>query len=227
MTEKAEIATRQAKDPTPIAMGEMGLSLTSLEDAYRFAQYVVKARLCPKDDTPETVLMKLQGGRELGLPPMRAMSALFVVNGRLAMEGWAVLALCRASGKFSKLRPFNDGEGDARAGCVEFIRSDTGETDVVRFTLADAKRAGLMSKDTYKSYPDDMLIWKAVGRFGKRYAADVMMGIEVNEIAKDHRPIVVLDTNAEPRMELPPADETPDPVFDVDPQMKEESDVNA
>jgi hypothetical protein len=211
MTEPKEIATRQGPPPKAIAMGDGGLALTTLEEAYRFAQYVVKSRLCPKDDTPETVLMKLQGGRELGLPPMRAMAALYVVNGRLAMEGWAMLALCRASGKFAKLRPFNEGEGDSRSGCIEFVRADTGESETVRFTTADAKRAGLMSKDTYKSYPDDMLIWKAVGRFGKRYASDVIMGIDVAETAPDNRPMVVAASET-PR-ELPPADETEDPIF--------------
>ena len=212
MTEqKQEIAKRPEAPPKSIAMGSGGLALTSLEDAHRFAKYVVASGLAPKGDTPEAVLVKFQVGAELGLPPMRSMSVIAVVNGRPQLMGEAVLALCRASGKFSEIRVGHEGDGDARAAFVRFVRSDTGETGEVRFSIADAKRAGLMAKDTYKGYPDDMTLWKAVGRFGKRYASDVCMGIDVSETARDHSPVIV---QAEALRELPPADETPDPIFD-------------
>jgi hypothetical protein len=61
-----------------------------------------------------------------------------------------------------------------------------------------------MSKDTYKGYPDDMTLWKAVGRFGKRYASDVVMGIEVLEVAPDNRSTVPLQQAR--REQLPPPD---------------------
>lgn len=211
MTEKQEIAKRPERPPAQIAMGSSGLALTTLDDAFRFAKYVVASRLAPSGDTPEAVLIKLQAGAELGFPPMRALSALVVVNGRLSIMGEAALALCRASGKFKQLAVSCTGEGDFRAGTVTFIRADTGETDTVKFSVTDAKRAGLLTKDTYKSYLDDMLIWKAVSRFAKRYASDVLMGIDAAEVAPDNRPMIVKPSAVR---ELPPADETPDPIFD-------------
>jgi hypothetical protein len=214
MTEQKEIATRPAQaKAAAIAMDATGLQLKTLDDAYRFAQYVVASKLAPQGDTAESVLIKLQAGAELGLPPMRSLSCLVVVNGKLSMEGVAVLALCRASGKFSKLKTGADGEGDSLSGFVDFARKDTGETDIVRFSMADAKRSKLDTKETYRSYPKDMLMWKAVSRFGKQYAADIIMGIDVSEVAPDNRPITVAP---ETRPALPPADDTPDPIFDAE-----------
>jgi len=211
MTE--EIAKRPEKEPKAIAMGAAGLALTSLDDAYRFAKFVVASRLAPQGDTAEAVLIKLQAGAELGFPPMRALSALVVVNGRLSIMGEAALALCRASGKFRSIVVSCVGAGEDRAGSVTFVRADTGETDTVLFPAADAKKAGLLTKDTYKSYLDDMLIWKAVSRFAKRYASDVLMGLDAAEVVPDYRPTV---TPTQERQALPPADENEDPIFDTE-----------
>lgn len=209
-----ELTTRPAPPQAgKIAMGAAGMELRTLDDAYRFAQAVVASKLAPQGDSAETVLIKLQAGAELGLPPMRSLSCLVVVNGRLSMEGVAVLALCRASGKFSKLRTGTEGDGAGLTGVVDFVRTDTGEADIVRFSMADAKLAKLDTKETYRSYPKDMLMWKAVSRFGKQYAADVIMGIDVAEVAPDNRPIVQPPDAG--RLELP-ADTTPDPVFGAD-----------
>lgn len=212
MSDTNQLQTRPAPpERGKITMGAGGMELKTLDDAFRFAQAVVASRLAPQGDTAETVLIKLQAGAELGLPPMRALSCLVVVNGRLSMEGVAVLALCRASGKFSTLKVGWQGQGDAMEGFVEFVRGDTGEADRVVFTMADAKRAHLDGKETYKSYPGDMLMWKAVGRFGKRYAADVIMGIDVEEVARDHRPVHVDTVVTAPPQLAPPAEL--DPIF--------------
>jgi hypothetical protein len=150
---------------------------------------------------------------------MRSLSALVVVNGRLSIMGEAALALCRASGKFRHISVDCVGTGDAMAGTVAFVRADTGESDTVSFSVADAKRAGLLTKDTYKLYLGDMLIWKAVSRFAKRYASDVLMGLDAAEVMPDNRPVIV--QHEQPA--LPPADESDDPIFDE----QEESDVHA
>jgi hypothetical protein len=217
----SEIARRPETVAKPIAMGVQGLALRTLDDAFRFAKYVVASRLAPEGDTPESVLIKLQAGAELGFPPMRALSALVVVNGRLSIMGEAALALCRASGKFKEIRVGVTGDGDARHGFASFIRMDTGETDTVTFSVADAKAAKLWMKKTpsgkdtpWVGYQDDMLIWKAVSRFAKRYASDVLMGLDAAEVVPDHRPMVATSTDT-PR-ELPPADDTDDPIFDVE-----------
>lgn len=192
-----------------VQMGDRGVKLANLEDAYRFAQAVVQSGLAPKGDTPQTVLVKLQAGMELGMPPMRALSSLVVVHGRLSMMGEAALAKIRGSGVCTQLDVVADGEGEDRAGVVRFKRRDMpGKATEVRFSVSEAKRAGLLAGDNWKKYLDDMLIWRAVSRAAKRYFSDVLMGFDVAEVVREY---------AAPggSMELPAPSTEPDPLLNA------------
>jgi hypothetical protein len=207
MTENAPITKAAA-----LQMTERGVSLKTFEDAFRFSTAVVKSGLAPKGDTPEAVLVKLQAGAELGLTPMRSLSGIVVVNGKPTLEGHLALGLIRASGICAYFKIEYDGEGDTRRCTVSFKRRDTGEGGAVSFSMSDAKKAGLVSKDTYKNYADDMICWKAVSRASKRYFSDVTNGLDVAEHVADY---VRSAQDAAPpeRTALPPAE--PDPAFDA------------
>jgi len=211
------------KPPAPpepkalVLIGETGVQLRNLEEAMRFCKYVVASGVAPQGDNEATVFVKLQAGAELGFPPMRALAALVVVNGRLSMMGEALLAKIRAS-RVATVHVYNEGADDARCGVFEFQRRDTGEAGKVTFSVADAKRAGLWNKksnsgkDTPWSggFGDDMLIWRAVSRGSKRYFSDITMGFESAEVARDLPPTEVVASTPE-RPTLPPA--TPDPLL--------------
>ena len=211
------IAPRPAGADVPI--GEQGVQLRTLEDAVRFAKWAVASKLVPEGDTESAVFIKLQAGAELGFPPMRALAALCVVNGRLSLMGEALLAKIRQS-KVAQVYVFNDGEGDARRGVFRFERLDTGEKGEVAFSVADAKKAGLWNKKTktggdtpWVTFPDDMLIWKAVARGARRYFSDITLGLGVAEDVRDlpAHTIEVLPQPEAPRLQAPPA--TPDPLL--------------
>jgi len=106
----------------------------------------------------------------------------------------------------------NHGEGDERCGFVEFKRKDMATIERVMFTWAEAKRAGLAGKDTYKSWGDDMLVWRAVGRFSKRYASDVLRGFALTETLG--QPIRVQARQPE-RRALTQGPGIADPIFDA------------
>ena len=180
-------AAKPAAPKPALNMGAQGIQLTNIAEALRFAEAIVQSGLAPKNDTAQMVLIKLQAGLELGFTPMRAMAALCVVNGRLSIMGVGLLAKIRAA-KIARVQTFNEGEGQARAGVFEFERFDTGEKGRVTFTMADAKKAGLLDKSGtpwVSGYADDMLIWRAVSRGANRYFSDITMGLEVVESARD------------------------------------------
>jgi len=205
----------QIVKPATLQMTERGVSLKTFEEAFRFSTAVVKSGLAPKGDTAEAVLVKLQTGAELGLTPMRALSGIVVVNGKPTLEGHLALGLIRASGVCAYFKMEHSGEGDTRSCTVSFKRRDTGEEGSVSFSMADARRAGLAGKDTYKSYADDMLGWKAVSRAAKRYFSDVTNGLDVaDHVADDTRAAQTTDAPVE-RAALPPPPAEPDPVFDA------------
>lgn len=224
MSEQRETAIATTERKPEIAMTPAGLALTKLDEALRFARYVKAAGIAPADDTPETILVKIQAGAEVGLTPLQAYNAFDVVKGRLGMRYQAILAKCRASGVFRRLKPYTRGTGETMEGVVEFERADTGESDTVTYTVADAKLAGSWGKRTrsgeptpWVTHPGDMLLSKAVQRFNKRYASDVTMGFPVAETlddAQDERPAPrVVETTALPA----PTESDPllDPVEDA------------
>ncbi|HXG58145.1 MAG TPA: hypothetical protein VNL91_03910, partial [Thermoanaerobaculia bacterium] len=187
-------------------MAERGVRLTTLEEAFRFAQAVIKSGLAPKGiTTPEQALIAIQAGAELGFSPMRALASVTVINGRAGLWGEAALAKIHQSGVCSRPPVVAiEGEGDERRGVVRFQRHDMPERVEVSFSIAEAKRAGLWGKGgAWSQYPDDMLGWRAVARMCKRYFGDVLLGLTVVEELRDY-PV-------EPRAVAPPPE--PDPLL--------------
>lgn len=174
---------------TPIEFNDHGIQLRTFEDAYRFATAVAKSKLAPKGlETAEQILIALQAGLELGFSPMRALSAVAVVNGRPSLMGEAALAKIRQSG-VCKLGPTitTRGEGDKLTGVVRFQRDGMSEPLEVTFSVADAKRAGLWGKSgPWTQYPTTMLEWRAVARTAKLYFSDILLGLVIAEEAQDY-----------------------------------------
>jgi hypothetical protein len=203
-----------SKQAAAMEMTRSGIQIKTFEDAFRFSVAVVKSGLAPKGDTAEAVVVKLQTGAELGLTPMRSLAGIVVVNGKPTLEGHLALGLIRASGVCAFFRMDYDGKDETRSCTVSFRRRDTGEEGSVSFSMADARKAGLAGKDTYKSYPDDMIGWKAVSRAAKRYFSDVTNGLDVAEHVADYVSAAANHNAPTERAALPPPAE-PDPAFDA------------
>jgi hypothetical protein len=187
----AEPETTALATPAPvrqaIEMGSRGLALASLDDAWRFAQLVAKSNMAPKDfiGKPESILIAIQMGAELGLPPMAALQNIAVINGRPSVWGDCALALVQAHPQYEWHSEKFEGEGESRVAIFQIKRKGH-EVHEVRFSWADAKKANLAAKDTYKSYPDRMIQMRARG-FGMRDKfADALRGMITSEEAVDY-----------------------------------------
>ena len=174
-----------------VAYGPQGLEIKSLDDAFRFAQYVCASGFAPKGmDRPESVLIACQMGAEIGLTPMASLQNLAVINGRPSIYGDAALALVRASGLLESYAQRWDGEGDKRAAVVTVKRRGEGEQEHT-FSVADAKRAQLWGKaGPWSQYPDRMLLFRARGFALRDTFGDVLKGLRTAEEAADTPPAV-------------------------------------
>ena len=95
----AVVTQTQAPAKAPITFGDSGVKLASIEDAFRFSVAVVKSGLAPKGfQSAEAVMIAIQHGAEIGLPPMASLQSIAVINGRPGIFGDAALALVRGSG---------------------------------------------------------------------------------------------------------------------------------
>ena len=223
MSEENLPAVQEQTPKVPVAMTEEGVALTSLEDAWRFAQGVIQGRMAPKGVThPGAVVALIQAGRELGLPPMQALSNLTFINGRLGIMGDAARALIHQKKlAYEGLRVTYEGTPyeDDFAAIVTSRR--VGEVTPVstRFSVADAKKAHLWDKSgPWSEYPKRMLMYRALGFHVRDQYPDVMMGATLTEELRDHP-----DRNVKGRPErdvTPPAG--PDPLLAEEPVIEPE-----
>lgn len=204
-------AVAPARAAAPVAFGARGVQLSSLEDAYRFAKYVSASGLAPKSfRTPEQVLVAVQWGAEVGFSPMQALNSIPVINGRPSIMVEPALALALSSGLLVQRADRFEGEGLLRTAIVGLVRKG-GMAIERRFSVEDAKRAGLESKDVWRAYPDRMLLARALGYALKDLFPDVLRGMAVAETLDEFAPVdTEPERNITPRR---PAELGPDPLL--------------
>src|SRR5688572_14736536 len=89
-----------AEARAPIAMADRGVQLSNFDELARFCVAIAKSRLAPKGfETPESIMIAVQMGMEVGLGPLSALTNICVINGKPALYGDAALAIVRASGQ--------------------------------------------------------------------------------------------------------------------------------
>ena len=190
---KSETVDVAAVKPTalakaPIAFGGQGVQLASLDEAYRFANAVVASGFAPRGmEKPESVLIAIQLGMELGMTPMSALQNTAVINGRPAIYGDAALALVRASGQLVSYSETEIGEaGKDSQGWTVTVKRDGFDAASETFTVADAKSAKLWGKSgPWTDYPRRMLKFRARGFILRDQFGDILKGLRTVEEARD------------------------------------------
>jgi hypothetical protein len=186
---------------TQLEKHAFSLTPSSLSEAMEFSNIIAESDLVPKDykGKPGNVLVAVQMGLELGLPPLQAIQGIAVINGRPSLWGDALLALVRASPHFESIE---EEQGETEAICRVKRRGEPSRTVV--FTVEDAKRAGLWQTEAkvkrrgkeggwYETdndspwfrYPRRMLQMRARGFALRDMFADVLKGISMAEEAQD------------------------------------------
>ena len=176
-------ATGDSK-PVAINMGDSGIKLQSFEEAFRFAKYVAISGLAPKGmDKPETILVCLQSGLELGFSPMQALQNVTVINGKSAIYGDAGLALIRGKGLLEDMTEKWTGTIKDGTRCCEITMKRKGQTPIVRsFSIEDARRGGLWGKPgPWSQYPERMLRYRALAFTMRDLFSDVLKGVSIAE----------------------------------------------
>jgi hypothetical protein len=178
-----EISTQRA---------QAGIALQTFDDAFRFAQMVSKSEFAPKDfrGKPESCLLAVQHGSEIGLSPMQSLQSIAVINGRPSIWGDAALAVVTASPMCEYVtEELEEGkEGETLVAICTAKRRGYPKPTVVRFSVADAKKAGLWGKaGPWSQYPKRMLQLRARGFALRDAFPDVLKGLVTAEEAQDYQ----------------------------------------
>lgn len=197
-------------EPRPsLSAGARPLAIvpTSMDEAYRLAKAICLAGMAPKGlDKPESCMVAILHGLEVGLTPMAALQRIAVVNGRPTIWGDGAIGLVRASGLCEYVRERLEGQGDSLRAVCEAKRKGEPEPIIRTFSIADAKRAGLWDKaGPWKQYPTRMLAMRARAFALRDGFADVLGGLYLKEEMDDAGPIAEAAALApQPARRLPP-----------------------
>lgn len=158
----------------------------TLQEAMEFAKIISDTDFVPKDyrNKPGNILVAVQMGAEVGLPPMQALQGIAVINGRPSIWGDAMWALV----KNSTLCEWTDETFDDASMTATCMVKRRGSPVVVRtFSKSDAEKAQLWGKDTYKQYPRRMLQMRARAYACRDALPEVLKGLSSREEAADIR----------------------------------------
>lgn len=162
------------------------LTPKDLDEAMKFSEMIASSDICPKDfkGKPGNVLVAVQMGLELGLPPIQAIQNIAVINGRPSVWGDATPALAKAHPKFEHLHEEFD-EASYTAIC-RIKRKGEGE-QTRTFSKADAQTAGLWGKQgPWTNYPKRMCQMRARAFAIRDVFPDALKGIQVAEEVMDY-----------------------------------------
>lgn len=161
--------------------GTFALIPKGFEDAERIATKLSQSQMLPEHfrGKPENVFWALAYGLEVGLTPIQALQAIYVVHGRPGMYAAAKVALIRGSGVCEFFRCV---EASATSATYETKRKGDPVVHKKQVTIEMARSAGWAGQNKkYESEPQRMLEARAKGWLADDVYPDVLRGIETAE----------------------------------------------
>lgn len=158
-------------------------------EAKQFATELASSNLVPKAyaGKPLDILVAIQWGTELGLAPMQSLQNIAVINGKPSVYGDALMALVQANPACEGIEEFFEGEGTPNPVAVCIAHRKGRKPVTARFSVEDAKRAGLWNKQgPWTQYPKRMLQMRARGFALRDSFPDALKGLITVEEAQDY-----------------------------------------
>jgi hypothetical protein len=117
----------------------------------------------------------VQKARSIGMNPLDALNGgMYFVQGKVEMQGIAMLSLIRSKGHSVSLDPKSTDQKVIMYG----KRADNGDTWRVEFSVEDAKRQGIY-RNQWEKMPKVMCMWRCVSQLGRFLFSDVLKGVYV------------------------------------------------
>lgn len=179
------------------------------------ATMAVRSGFLPRAvDTAEKAITIALKGRELGIPPMQAFSHIHIIQGKPTISSELMLSLIYKNCPGAVI---NYLETTNQVCIIEAVRPGHKPTKF-KYTIEDAKNAGLLSKDSWKNYPSAMLRARTVSIVARALFPDAIMGCsyipeEVGAEVGEEGQVIDVSPNRAPsiRPETPVGNgETPD-----------------
>jgi len=138
---------------------------------WEIATIIAASRDFPDVRTPEKAMVRIMAGAEMGIGPIASVIGIRIQAGRVSIDAGLMASRIKNSGRYDYKIITHTNE----ACVLEFFENSTtlGQSS---FTLADAEKAGLHKKDTWKNFPRNMLFARALSNGARWYCAGIFGG---------------------------------------------------
>lgn len=165
-----------------------GFAPATITEAIEFSKMLADSQMVPRayQGKPQDIMVCVQWGYEIGLAPMQALQNIAVINGKPSVYGDAAMALVQASPVCDDIAEYFEGEGTPNPVAVCVAKRKGRQPVTARFSVEDAKRAGLWGKQgPWQAYPKRMMQMRARGFALRDAFPDVLKGLITAEEAQD------------------------------------------
>ncbi len=115
--------------------------------------------------------MKMLAGQELSIGPIQSLREIYIVQGRTALGAGLIAARIKSSGKYDyRIIALTD------SGCKLAFFEGGKQIGEREFDAEDAKKAELLGKGPWKTYPRNMYFARALTNGARFYCPDVFGG---------------------------------------------------
>jgi hypothetical protein len=186
---------------------QQSAALVPMSDIREMAKAAAASGLFPSARTPEAAMTLMLLCQAEGLHPIQALRRYHIIDGTPSMRTDAMLASFQERGGRVKWIRTDEEVCEAM-----FSHQSSGDV-TVKWTLEDAKRAGIASKQNWGKYPRQMLRARVISEGVRMCLPEVVVGICSEEEVRDLDPQpsgrqqpAPIDVHLEP---VPPAKASP------------------
>lgn len=154
---------------------------STFEELNNMATAFVKSGMFQDTKQVAQAIVKIQAGRELGLPPVYSMQNINMIRDRLASSANTLATLVKKSGRYN----YRVKEHSDTICSITFYEREGDkwvEVGTSTFTMEDAKRADLIKPGGgWTKYPRAMLFSRAISQGARMYCPDAIGGMYTDE----------------------------------------------
>jgi hypothetical protein len=148
----------------PVTPGTFG-------EAMRIGEVLAESGFFSDTPTAAKAIVKMLAGRELGFGPIASMTGVDIIQGQVAVKPKLLASAIQRSPRFR----YKVVEHDEQHCAIDFY--EDGElAGRSTFTMADATKAALAGKDSWRKYPRNMLWARAMSNGANWYCAAIFGG---------------------------------------------------
>lgn len=147
------------------------IELRNLDDAMQLGNVLAQSGFFGDVRDAAQAVVKILAGAEYGLGPIASMRSIHVFDGQTTLHYTLVGAMI----KKHPIYDYRVQRSDATGAQIEFFEHGQ-SVGTASFTIEDAKRAGLLGKKNWRSYPEDMCFGRAMTRGARKFCPVVFDG---------------------------------------------------